>query len=147
MHEPFEHWRSHQLSPLGPHSVAAQDLMRYRAYTLESSVAEVVKISEATRLRREVAPREACENSAAGMAPPGRTARSRGRRSRSGHHLSFLQRCAVPAPCHLRSRAHGRSDQRRRHRIGVRGVSVFHRFGPQAPAASQPPRWRRTRPW
>ena len=32
---------------LGTHSVAAQDLLRYRAYTLESSVAEVVKISEA----------------------------------------------------------------------------------------------------
>ena len=32
---------------LGTHAVAAQDLLRYRAYTLESSVAEVVKISGA----------------------------------------------------------------------------------------------------
>ena len=32
---------------LGTHSVAAQDLSRYRDYTLESSVAAVVKISEA----------------------------------------------------------------------------------------------------
>ena len=117
---------------LGTHPVAAQDLSHYRAYTLESSVAEVVTISEA----RDADVKSLHERPARIQQlewRPRSVARSRGCRPRSGHQLSFLQRRAVPAPCNRRSRAYGRSDQRRRHRVGVRGV-----WDPTAPARRRP---------
>jgi hypothetical protein len=105
----------------GTHSLPAQDLLGYRAYTLESTVAAVVAISGARdsdvkSLHERPAHIQRLDGSILHTyyeEPKGPIpSRTSSFVSITGRYIRSLSR----------PRAHGRSDQRRRHRIGVRNV-------------------------